>query len=150
MDTLISTILAGLAVPLTGMLCAACYMAISWMKSRTRALDIANLNNEAVAAIGAGVDAVSKREPRLVIDGIRTYFRQRFPDRTAQIVKLTGAAGPFSEHEAVVATIASRLTNINPATTLLPGPGGVASGLTGLAAPTLPAPLPDAAVPLSG
>lgn len=158
MDAFVATVLAGLSVPLTGMLCAACYYGIAWLKARTRAEDMSNLDREATVAYGVGVQATDEKAPQALATGIATrgqsaltvatnYFRKRFPDRTAQIAKAAGAASTLDIHDAVQQTIAARLPNVISGTTLLPGPGGTASGFTVSVAPTLPGVFKAGALP---
>lgn len=160
MDTFLNAVLTTLAVPLTAMLCAACYTGTAWLKARARAQDMSNLDHEAHISIGAGIQAMSVDTPSLLTDGIKTveqrnsvlseatnYFRDRFPDRTKQIGKQIDAAEGADIHAAVQQTIAARLLNVISGTTLLPGPGGVASGLPPWTGVPLAGVSPNAAVP---
>lgn len=145
------------AVPLSVFVSDALWKLRTKLGMQTTAQDRANMEAEIQAAIGAGVSAV----PQVLADGITTlkarqdianaaagYFRQRFPDRTKQISTAANNGTRLADiHAAVQQTIAARLTNVNPVTTLTatagPGLGGVAVS----AATTLPGVLSGAALP---
>lgn len=131
----------------------------------TTAQDKANMEAEISASIGAGIAAVSKNAPQILKDGVSTpallhdvaavatdYFKDRFPDRVAQIAASSLATGatdaigyPDLVHAAVQQTIAARLPNINPPAPLVASPGQGQDGAATSAAPALPAPLVQAA-----
>lgn len=158
---LLNIVLLASAAPLASIACMALWRLRAWLGKKDTAQDKANMEAEVQAAIGAGIAEVSKVAPQIIADGITTpqaradvvdaaatYFRQRFPDRTAQISAAAdnGTRGP-DVHAAVQQTLAARLTNVMPLTALVADPGAALQPVVGSPATTLAAPGAGPALP---
>lgn len=147
----LNVMLAASAVPLGSMVAAVLWKLQAKLGMQTTAQDKANMTEEIQASIGAGFAIVAETAPQIIADGLTTpkaradvidaaarYFRQRFPDRTAQISKAAGGAIATEDvHAAVQQTIAARLTNVMPLVALTADPGGTLQTGVSLATSTL-------------
>lgn len=152
----INIILGVCAVPLAGLISACLIRLRAKLGKEDTAQDKANLEAEVQASIGVGVAVVAQTAPQILKDGITTpqglqdvanaaalYFRQRFPDRAAQIsTAADNGTRDGDVHAAVQQTIAGRLTKVNSGVALVAGLGAMPDGVVISPAPTLAAPLP--------
>lgn len=149
----LNIILGTIAVPLASVLAAALLKLRAKLGKEDTAQDKENLETEIQSAIGAGMAVVAARIPSILKDGITTsellemvasasavYFRNRYPDRTAQIAAAADKGDRVTDvHDAVQQTIASRLTNGKATGPAVTGPGAGLGAVATSPATTLPA-----------
>lgn len=131
---LLSPVLAVLAVPLAGLLADLILKLRKKWGVEATAQDRANMETEITAALNVGIAAVGRIAPLAIQNGINdpetreailreaaTYFRQRFPDRSAQIGGAADRGTRFEDvHAAVQQTLDARLTKVIQETTPAP------------------------------